>query len=65
MPHSPDAVLSILTKGGITAFFGVPDAITGGTTLALTRELLAGLGDLLSQRKDDLDDAFGQASECQ
>ena len=40
-------------------------AITGGTTLALTRELLAGLGDLLSQRKDDLDDAFGQASECQ
>ena len=39
-------------------------AITGGTTLALTRELLAGLGDLLSQRKDDLDDAFGQASEC-
>ena len=40
-------------------------AITGGTTLALTRDLLAGLGDLLSQRKDDLDDAFGQASECQ
>jgi len=40
-------------------------AITGGTTLALTRELLAGLGDLLGQRKDDLDDAFGQASECQ
>ena len=40
-------------------------AITGGTTLALTRELLAGLSDLLSQRKDDLDDAFGQASECQ
>ena len=40
-------------------------AITGGTTLALTRELLAGLGDLLSQRKDDLDDAFGQASECE
>ena len=40
-------------------------AITGGTTLALTRELLAGLGDLLSKRKDDLDDAFGQASECQ
>ena len=40
-------------------------AITGGTTLALTRELLAGLGDLLGQRKDDLNDAFGQASECQ
>ena len=40
-------------------------AITGGTTLALTRDFLAGLGDLLSQRKDDLDDAFGQASECQ
>ena len=40
-------------------------AITGGTTLALTRELLAGLGDLVSQRKDDLDDAFGQAPECQ
>ena len=40
-------------------------AITGGTTLALTRELLAGLGDLLSQRKDDLDDAFSQAPECQ
>ena len=40
-------------------------AITGGTTLALTRDFLAGLGDLLGQRKDDLDDAFGQASECQ
>ena len=40
-------------------------AITGGTTLALTRDFLAGLGDLLSLRKDDLDDAFGQASECQ
>ena len=40
-------------------------AITGGTTLALTRDFLAGLGDGLGQRKDDLDDAFGQASECQ
>ena len=40
-------------------------AITGGTTLALTRDFLAGLGDLLSLRKDDLDDAFGQANECQ
>ena len=40
-------------------------AITGGTTLALTRDFLAGLGDLLGQRKDDVDDAFGQASECQ
>ena len=40
-------------------------AITGGTTLALTRDFLAGLGDLLSLRKDDLDDAFGQATECQ
>ena len=40
-------------------------AITGGTTLVLTRDFLAGFGDLLSQRKDDLDDAFGQASECQ
>ena len=39
-------------------------AITGGTTLALTRDFLAGLGDLLGERKDDLDDAFGQASEC-
>lgn len=30
MPHSPDAVLSILTKGGITAFFGVPDSTLNG-----------------------------------
>ena len=40
-------------------------AITGATTLSLTRELLGELGDLLGQRKDNLDDAFGKASECQ
>lgn len=40
-------------------------AITGTTTLSLTRDLLGGLGDVLSERKADLDDAFGQAIECQ
>ena len=40
-------------------------AVTGATTLSLTREFLGGLGDLLSERKSNLDDAFGQASECQ
>lgn len=40
-------------------------AVTGGTTLSLTREFLGGLGDLLNERRGDLDDAFGQATECQ
>jgi hypothetical protein len=40
-------------------------AITGGTTLSLTREFVAGLAGLLEKRKSNVDDAFSQASECQ
>ena len=40
-------------------------AITGGTTLSLTREFVAGLAGLLDNRKSNVDDAFSQASECQ
>ena len=40
-------------------------AITGGTTLSLTREFVAGLAGLLDERKSNVDDAFSQASECQ
>lgn len=40
-------------------------AVTGATALSLTREFLGELGTLLSERRGDLNDAFGQASECQ
>ena len=40
-------------------------AITGGTTLSLTREFVTGLAGLLEKRKSNVDDAFSQASECQ